>query len=287
MDETIEVNGVRLYFRREGAGDLILFLHGFPEHGEVWAALLETFQSGHLAAAPDGRGHGRSDCPDGAEYYRIEILVKDVLAIADHLGAARFALVGHDWGGIVAWFTAARHPERVSHLVTIASPHPSLLQARLDDDPAQRSASSYIARLTEPGLAATLTPEGLWAAIFARDEQAGLIGPEERDRLLASWRRPGAIAAILNWYRAAPFDFAPVGGIGAGRIGQMLRIDVPTLVIWGRSDPLLLPRLLDGLDALVPDLTVHAIPEASHAIVRERPALVAGLIADHLARRSR
>jgi pimeloyl-ACP methyl ester carboxylesterase len=262
-------------------------LHGFPESGLSWAGQLSALGSKHQVLAPDGRGHGRSGCPAEPDSYRIERLVADVLGVADHFGAERFVLVGHDWGGIVAWCAAAWHPDRISALVAINAPHPTLLQAALDRDPDQQAASAYIATFSAPDAGAQLTPERLWDAVFAADEARGLIGPVERADLLASWNRPGALAAMLNWYRSAPFDFGAVGGTGAGRLHGPLRVTVPTCLIWGMDDSILLPSLLDGPEDLVPDLTLHKVKGAGHGIVRERPELVSRLILDYLSTRAR
>jgi pimeloyl-ACP methyl ester carboxylesterase len=283
----VERDGVPLFVRSQGTGSTILCLHGFPESGAAWARQMSDLGRSRHVVAPDGRGHGRSGCPAGAGAYRIHELVADLLAVADHFEAERFALVGHDWGGVVAWCAAAWHPERISSLVAINAPHPTLLQAALDSDPAQQAASAYIAAFCAPDAEVRLTSESLWNAIFASDEARGLIGPAEKAALLASWSRPGAIAAMLNWYRAAPFDFTAVGGTGAGRFPGPLRVAVPTCVIWGTGDAILLPGLLEGLDDLVPDLTVHQVEGAGHGIVRERPDLVSRLIADYLSTRTR
>jgi len=283
----VTAGGVPLFVRSAGSGDTIICLHGFPESGASWAHLQSTLQATHHVLAPDGRGHGRSGCPSNAGEYRIDRLVADVLAVADRVGAERFTLVGHDWGGVVAWCTAAWNPERVSRLIAINAPHPTLLQAALDRDPDQQAASSYIAALTAPGAADGLTPGRLWELIFGEDEARGLIGAGEKAELIASWSRPGAIAAMLSWYKAAPFDFAPVGGNGAGRLPEPLRVTVPTCVIWGMDDAILAPSLLHGLEDLVPDLTLHKVEGAGHGIVRERPELVSRLIADYVSTRSR
>jgi pimeloyl-ACP methyl ester carboxylesterase len=278
----VTAGDVPLFVRSAGSGDKILCLHGFPESGASWAHLQSWLRATHHVLAPDGRGHGRSGCPSNLGNYHIERLVADVLAVADRVGAERFTLVGHDWGGVVAWCTAACSPERVSRLVAINAPHPTLLQDALDHDRGQQAASSYIAAFTAPGTGDALTPDRLWELIFAADEARGLIDSEEKARLLASWSRPGAIAAMLNWYRAAPFDFGPVGGVGAGRLPNPLRITVPTCVIWGMNDPVLMPVLLNGLQDLVPKLTVHKVEGAGHGIVREQPELVSRLIADYV-----
>lgn len=288
VDETrVIADGVPLFVRSEGSGSAILCLHGFPESGTAWARQLRDLGTGHRVVAPDGRGHGGSGCPAEKGAFGIDRLVADVLAVADHFEAERFALVGHDWGGLVAWCAAAWYPERVTHLVALNAPHPTLLQAALDRDPEQQAASAYIAAFTGPDDRAGLTPDRLWDAVFAADEARGLIGAAEKAELLASWSRPGAIAAMLNWYRAAPFDFAPVGGTGAGRLPGPLRVTVPTCVIWGMDDRILLPNLLVGLEDLVPDLILHKVEGAGHGIVREQPELVSRLIADYLSARTR
>jgi pimeloyl-ACP methyl ester carboxylesterase len=279
--------GVPLFVRSAGSGSTIICLHGFPESGASWARQLADLGATNRVVAPDGRGHGRSGCPSGGEAYRIDQLVADVLAVADHFEAEHFALVGHDWGGLVAWCAAAWHPQRVSHLFTINAPHPTLLQAALDGDPEQQAASAYIAAFTAPDAEARLTPGHLWEAVFAADEEQGLIGAAEKAELLAAWSRPGAIAAMLNWYRSAPFDFSSVGGTGAGRLPEPLRVTVPTCVLWGMEDRVLLPNLLTGLEELVPDLTLVKLEGAGHGLVRERPELVSRAIADYLSTRTR
>jgi pimeloyl-ACP methyl ester carboxylesterase len=283
----VSADGVPLFVRSNGSGGAVVCLHGFPESGAAWVPLLSELGATHHMLAPDGRGHGRSGCPAGAGAYGVERLVADVLAVADHFEAERFALVGHDWGGVVAWCVAARHPERVSSLVVLNAPHPTRLQAALDEDPEQQAASNYIATFTAPGAAAGLPPGRLWDAVFSADEARGLIGPAEKAELLASWSRPGAIEAMLSWYREAPFDFAAVAGTGAGRLPGPLRVTVPTCVIWGMDDSILLPGLLDGLEDLVPDLTLVKVGGAGHGIVRERPDLVGRLIGDYLSTRTR
>jgi pimeloyl-ACP methyl ester carboxylesterase len=287
QESWVDAGGVPLFVRSAGSGSTIICLHGFPESGASWSRQISALRATHRVLAPDGRGHGRSGCPPQLEDYHIDRLVADVLAVADDFGAERFALMGHDWGGVVAWCAAARHPDRISHLVALNAPHPTLLQAALDGNPEQQAASAYIAALTAPGLADTLTPDRLWETIFAADEARGLVSPSEKAELLASWSRPGAIAAMLNWYRAAPFDFSPVGGRGAGRLPEPLSINVPTLVVWGMDDAILLPSLLDGLEDLVPELTVRKVEGAGHGLVREQPELVSRLIADYLSTRAK
>jgi pimeloyl-ACP methyl ester carboxylesterase len=267
-------NGVELHLVSAGSGDPILFLHGFPDYGGCWEPMMSGFPD-HQVAALDARGHGRSDCPDQVEDYRIEKLVADVLAAMDRLDGAPVTLVGHDWGGVVAWFVAAFHPERVALLVIINAPHPTLFAARLRDHEAQRAASCYVDRLIAADDARLLTPERLWEVTLGGPEMDGLISPEERQLLLRSFARPGAIRAMVNWYRAASF----LRGADLPALGP---IEAPTLVIWGEQDQLLLPVLLDGLEREVRQLTVRRVKDAGHGIVRQQPGLVVELIREFL-----
>jgi pimeloyl-ACP methyl ester carboxylesterase len=285
QESWVSADGVPLFVRSAGSGSTIICLHGFPESGASWARQMSSLGTTHRVVAPDGRGHGRSGCPSELTEYRIQRLVADVLAVADHFGAGRFALVGHDWGGIVAWCAAAWHPDRISHLVTLNAPHPTLLQAGLDGNPDQQAASSYIAALTAPDVEEMLTPARLWELIFASDEARGSHRPGRESRAARVMEPPRSDCGMLNWYRAAPFDFQAVGGRGAGRLPAPLLVDVPTLVTWGMDDPILLPALLQGLDDLVPDLAVQKVHGAGHGIVRERPELVTQLIEDYLSTR--
>ena len=149
----IESDGARLFVQSEGHGELLLFLHGFPEHGSVWHPLLPFFRERYRVATLDSLGHGRSDCPQDKDRYRIKRLGDDVLRVTGHFGADRFTLIGHDWGGVLAWFVAALHPERVSRLIVVNAPHPTLFQRVLDEDIEQRRSSAYLGLLSAPDAA--------------------------------------------------------------------------------------------------------------------------------------
>jgi pimeloyl-ACP methyl ester carboxylesterase len=181
-------------------------------------------------------------------------------------------LVGHDWGGVVAWYVAAWHPERLRRLVIINAPHPTLFTARFEDHPAQANASSYIERLIAADDSGTLTPERLWDVTLGGDEMNNLISSKERDELLSLWGQSGRIRAMVNWYRAASFKAGATGSL------PLPPIQVPTLVIWGEEDNLLLPVLLDGLDEEVRDLTIRRVAGVGHGIVRQQPGTVASLV---------
>ncbi len=277
---TLPANGLRFHCARAGAGPLILFLHGFPEYWEAWRAQLDYFGArGRLAVAPDQRGYNLSDKPADVAQYRMRHLVEDVRQLAAALTSEPFVLVAHDWGGGVGWAFAQAHPQLLSHLVIVNSPHAYTFWRELTQSPAQQAASQYMLLLRDPRAERILSEDGyrrLWEMVFG-----GGWGPEghapDRARYVEAWSRPGALTGSLNWYRASPLY--PPSPSDPGARAMTLRpedfvVRVRTLVLWGERDRALLPGCLDGLEACVPDLEVRRVPDASHWIVHERPALV-------------
>jgi len=272
--ETVEANGLRLHVARAGDGPLMLFLHGFPEYWAMWQPMLEHFGArGWCAAAPDLRGFNLSEKPAAVEAYRAKHLVADVLALAAHYTKEKFVLVAHDWGGAVAWGVAIAHPERLSKLVMLNSPHPYLFWRELCGNPAQQKASAYMNLFRLPKAERVLSENG-----YARLLGAFADLPEaERQALVAAWSQPGALTGGLNYYRASPMHPPTAADPGARKLqlkpGDFM-VRVPTLVLWGERDTALLPGCVDGLGEVVPDLKLVRFPEASHWIARERTAEV-------------
>lgn len=257
---------------------MVVLLHGFPEFWYAWRAQLADLGADRLVLAPDQRGYGLSDKPEPIEAYRVDTLVSDVLALADGLGKERFAVVGHDWGGIVAWSLAVNHPDRVDRLVAINAPHPALFARLLETDPAQREASAYMTLFVTPEAGEFLSADGFAALdgpILRAGMQEGWLTDADRAAYLEAWARPGALEGMLAWYRAANLhpptgdDFAP-----ALDPERDWTVRVPTLVLWGERDPYLLPANLAGLESVVPDLRVERVSDAGHWIVHERPGMV-------------
>lgn len=256
----------------------IILLHGFPESHRTWRHLLPDLARDHHVIAPDQRGYAGSSKPDGVEAYAADRIVADLLALADALGIDRFTLVGHDWGGAVAWMAALRAPDRVERLVILNAPHPYVFQRALLDDPEQRAASQYITRFRETALDGGWTGTALerfFATGLARHAAAHLLGPEKAV-YLEQWSRPGAMTAMLNWYRASRF-LVPAPGEDPPRPAWIDApfppIRQPTLVIWGMKDKALLPGQVDGLPDVVPDLTVVKL-DAGHFVPWEAPDAV-------------
>lgn len=242
----------------------VIFLHGFPESWRTWRHQMPL--PGHRCIAPDQRGYGASSRPLQVEAYRPEALVADVLALADALGVERFALAGHDWGGVVAWMVAEAAPDRVARLAIANAPHPALFQRLLNTDPDQRRAAAYITALRDPAVDDALAAQGLAPTLlrlFGKGAFAAME-PAERALLLARWQEPGAAQAMVNWYRASPITVpdGPLADPAAWRVPP--RLPMPVQVIWGMDDHALMPACLDGLEEICPDLRIARLAGVGH-----------------------
>jgi len=256
----------------------LIFLHGFPESHRTWRHQLAEFARDHYVVAPDQRGYARSSKPEGVAHYTPDKPVADLIALADHLGIGDFTLVGHDWGGAIAWMAALQNPGRIKRLIILNAPHPLIFQRSLFDDPAQRKASQYITRFRDTGLDQGLIGAGLerfFASGFAQHIVGGVAG-EDKAAYLDEWGQHGAMTAMLNWYRASSI-VVPTPGETPERPawldGPFPLVTQPTLVIWGTGDKALLPVQLEGLEALVPELTVVRV-ESGHFVPWENPQAV-------------
>ena len=272
--ETVEANGIRLHVARCGGGPLMLFLHGFPEYWAMWRPILEHFGArGRCAAAPDLRGYNLSEKPPAVDAYKAKHLVADVLALAAHYTKDKFVLVAHDWGGAVAWGVAIAHPERLSQLVMLNSPHPYIFWRELCNNPAQQKASEYMLLFRHAKAERVLAENGyarLLGAFSDLDEGA-------RKALIEAWSQPGALTGGLNYYRASALYPPSAQDPGAKKLqleaGDFM-VRVPTLVIWGERDTALLPGCLEGLEQVVPGVKIVRVPDATHWVARERTAQV-------------
>ena len=257
----------------------VIFLHGFPESAHAWRHQLAELQTEFRVIAPDQRGFAGSDKPRALEAYRPDRLVADVFALADALCLKRFALVGHDWGGAVAWAAALRHPERLTGLAVINGPHPYIFQDSLWRDPAQRAASQYIRDYRRPDFAARARREGLEHFLdkaFAPHLRPGVLTPALKAAYLEEWSQPGAFEAMLRWYEASPL-IVPAVGETIARPPWLDRpfpqVTIPVQVIWGTQDRALLPIQLENLDRFASNIQVETLP-GGHFLTWEAPALV-------------
>jgi pimeloyl-ACP methyl ester carboxylesterase len=278
-----DVNGVRLHYAAAGAGKLLLFLHGFPEFWYAWKDQLAHFAPDFLAVAPDMRGYNLSSKPAAVDLYAMKYLVADIRALIAHLGAQTCCLVGHDWGGVVAWAVAMAFPEVVEKLVIINAPHPAVFDRELRENPAQQQASQYMLLFRSPQAEALISANNFanfQEAILGPLLRQGFLTEADRQAYLDAWSQPGAITGGLNYYRAAQAGPAAPGEVPS-RVElhlPSLEVKSPTLVIWGEQDPYLLTGNLDGLEHYVPHLSVERLPDATHWVVHEKPALVNSFI---------
>ena len=271
----------------------LLFLHGFPEGAFVWDALMAHFSDpahgGYLCVAPHLRGYADSSAPAEVEAYRARHLMQDITALAQISSAGPLAaLVGHDWGGALAWNLASLQPELMRRLVILNAPHPALFARELSHSAAQQAASAYMHFLARPDAAARLAEDDfrrLWALFEGMGATTGphpWLTEAERERYRQVWRQ--GLAGPCAYYAASPLRPTRPGEAPLAVPEALQRTPVPTQVIWGEGDTALLPGLLDGLDRHVPDLELRRIAGATHWIVHEQPARVAELIARFLAR---
>jgi pimeloyl-ACP methyl ester carboxylesterase len=258
-------------------GGLVLLLHGWPEFADAWTGELRALgAAGYRAVAVDQRGYSPAARPVGAEHYTMDCLVADALGFADALGAARFHLVGHDWGGMVAWALAAAHPGRLRTLSVLATPHPAALRDAAARDRDQRRRLDYVRRFREPDRPAEV-PLLADGAARLRAVYGGRLPAELVERNVARLSEPGALTATLNWYRGAMGDAFDIPGLPTGRI------TVPTLYLWGSDDAALgrvaAESTVDFVDA---DYRFEILEGVSHWIPEEVPETVVPLLLSHL-----
>ncbi|MDN2581356.1 alpha/beta hydrolase [Aquibium sp. ELW1220] len=283
-----DVGEGRLHYASAGdpSRPLILCLHGFPEYWAAWSGVMTELADAFFLVAPDQRGFNLSFKPQGEEAYRTRRTVADLAALVDHLSPRRpFILAGHDWGASVAYAYAFSHADRLSHLVIANGAHPVCFQRAILEDQGQRSASQYFHTLRAPGAAARMAENDFARTMkmLAGFSRTDWLTPEIAAGYRAAWAQPGAMEAMLHWYKSSPIvvpkpgdvvDDAPLLAVAPERV----TVAMPHLVLWGEADEALRPACLEGLDDFAPDLTVERVPGAGHWILHEKPAAVAAAI---------
>lgn len=273
-------NGISLDFVDEGPADapVLIFLHGFPESHRTWRHQIRYFSDRFRCIAPDMRGYRGSSKPQAVEAYTPDKLIGDVFLLADSLAIPSFTIVGHDWGGAIAWGVAlgGQHT-RVTRAVIANAPHPALFQKLLYTHPGQRAASQYIRGFRDPANDALVREHGLAALLrkVVKWDRPSAMEPEERDALLRDWQNRDSAFAMLNYYRASPIDVPPMDApfeIPEGYTPPALpKLTIPCLVIWALDDLALPPENLEGLEELVDPLTIVRVPDCGHFVPWEAP----------------
>lgn len=266
----VDLHGLRLHLAEAGPADgpPTILLHGFPESGFGWRHQIGPLAgSGLRLLVPDQRGYGLSDRPKGIAAYHLDRLAGDVIALADACGLARFNLVGHDWGGLVAFWVASFYPERVERLAALNACHPGVFGPYLRRHPGQALRSAYAGFFQLPVL-----PERL-RELMRRSSRPDTFSADDLDTYARDWLRPGAVTAMLNWYRALarlPRERRPP------------RIAAPTLILWGERDRALQPGLAEASLALCERGRLQRFPQATHWVQHDAPEAVNAALIDFL-----
>jgi pimeloyl-ACP methyl ester carboxylesterase len=262
------VNGVRLHYVVAGDGPLVVLLHGFPEFWYSWRRQIPVLAAaGYRVVAVDQRGYNQSDKPEGVSSYRIDRLAADVAGLIEHAGSDKAHVVGHDWGGAVAWAVAMRHPEVVDKLAILNAPHPAaFFRALHHQDQLRRSWYVFFFQL--PVLPELYLRFGNYSfldrTLLSEPVHADAFSAADVRLYKQALARQGALTAAINYYRAA---------LRYQRDGQrsLRRVTAPTLMLWGERDRYLGLPLLDGLEPWVPDLRIRRIPDSSHWVQNDAP----------------
>ena len=263
-------NGVKIHHASLGEGPLVVMIHGFPDYWYTWRHQMAGLSETHRVVALDLRGYNRSDKPKGVANYDVSLIVEDVAAIVRDFKQDSAVIVGHDWGGAIAWRFAMTHPEMTRKLIILNLPHPRGLLRELANNPEQQKNSAYARAFQQEGAHLALSPEGL--AFWVKD-------PETREKYVEAFARSD-LEAMLNYYKKN-YPREPYTDFG----GEMPNIQCPVLMFHGLKDKALLPPALNGTwEWIDKDLTLVTIPDADHFVQQDAADLVTRTMKMWLAR---
>lgn len=271
---------------------VLIFLHGFPESHRTWRHQIVHLSDRYRCVAPDQRGYRGSSKPQEVEAYTPDKLIGDVFQLADALGIDAFTVVGHDWGGAIAWGTAiaGQVNGRVRRAVVANAPHPAIFQKLLYSHQQQRLSSQYMRGFRDPANDALVREHGL-AGILLKEvkwDRPSQMEADERDALLKDWQDRDAAFGMLNWYRASPIDVPPPEAPYALPEGwtppALPKLTIPTLVIWAMDDLALPAANIEGMDEVIEHLTLVEVPDCGHFVPWEAPDRVNAAMDAFLAR---
>lgn len=266
----------------------IIFLHGFPESHRTWRHQIAHFSDRFYCIAPDQRGYRGTSKPQEVEAYTADKLTADIFAMADALGVQEFTIAGHDWGGAIAWAVALSgqpggfNPAwegRVPRAIIANAPHPYIFQRLLITDMEQRAASQYIRAFRDPENDPLIKEHGLTGLLLKtiKWDKPSAMEPDERAALLKDWEDRDACFGMLNWYRASALYVPKMdedAAIPQFASGDFPKLDIPTLVIWAMDDLALPPSNVEGIEVVVPNVTVEPVYDCGHFVIWEKPVAV-------------
>ena len=269
----VTVNDVRLHYVTQGEGRLLILLHGFPEFWYSWRHQIPALAEHFKVVVPDLRGYNDSDKPQGVANYQIDVLTADVMALIRSFGQEQAIIIGHDWGGGIAWAFAADYPQATERLVVMNCPHPVAFQKNLQGNFQQLRRSWYMFFFQIPWLPEWLarlnTPrfvEKMFRGMAIRKEA---FPDSDLQRYVEAIDKPGMLTAAINYYRAAFRDRFTHGQ------RQFAQITCPTRLIWGEADTALGKELTYNMEPYFTDrFDIKYIPDCSHWVQQEQPELV-------------
>ena len=272
--EYLSTNAIRLHTALAGPedGEPVFLLHGFPEAWFGWEAqIMPLAEAGFRVIAPDQRGYNLSDKPDGVSNYAMEILVQDVLDLADRLGYQRFHLAGHDFGAIVCWNIARSYETRLTSLAISNVPYPAVMRDYLQKHPSQMLKSWYALFFQIPRVPERIVRLNNWQTLISAMPKD--LTEAERDRYREAWNQPGAMTGMINWYRALLRQ-----GRGTRSTSQ---IQVPTLILWGQQDPHISYEMAPLSVEFCQNGRLVTFEDATHWVLHDKPGEVSRLLIEH------
>lgn len=278
--DCFQTNNITIHAVQDGPkdGSLVVLLHGFPEFWYGWRHQIDPLASaGFRVLAPDQRGYNLSNKPGDVAAYTLEESANDILELIHSTGRKKATVIGHDWGGGVAWWLAAHHPERVEGVVIINMPHPLVIQRTLLRSPRQVLKSLYAAFFQIPRIPEAILRNNDWELLVRNLRSSSLPGTfsdEDIERYRRAWWQEGAITGMLNWYRAQ-LRYPPIFPEGE-------KIKVPTLVIWGAQDTVLSQEMAQESAAMCLDSQLALFDEATHWVQHEKAKEVNALLIDFI-----
>lgn len=286
-NRTIRVGGLDMHYLAQGSGPPMLLLHGFPDHAAAWRPLADRLAPALRLSAPDLRGYGKTSRPRSVADYRLDLLIDDIVALLDALDLPRAYICGHDWGGVLAFAVAERHPARVAGLIALNAAPPTVLQHLIWHDASQRLASQYIRFLRSVEADAVFNEanvDTLLDRFLSAPRQSGQIDDADIQAYREAWTRPGVWQAMLAWYRAAPFEVPAVDACAPSPASPLPPlIDTPALILWGEQDTVFVPAMADAAAQACRDARLERLADAGHVPHRDTPERCAQFIAAFVA----
>ena len=266
----VATSGAQLHIVEAGSGPLVVMLHGFPESWYSWRNQIPALAAaGFHVIAPDLRGYNESSKPKHSDAYRIPVVVQDIVELIEQHGG-KCILVGHDWGGVASWFLAMTRPDLVSRLVVMNAPHPVPFSRELRRSANQKVRASYQLVFATPVIGDLAARLMLFSMRFA-----GRFTRQELAVMRAMWRKPGAVHAMVNYYRAMNRHRA--------ELRPLVRpIDIKTMLIWGEKDPVFIRETSENFSDYVPNLRTERIADSGHFVQTDAAERVTALLLDFL-----